>query len=219
MIQLTCRKGCTRPVSRYTNGVIGFTGPSAYGAPERKHATAIVVPSTMRADFDDMVCRTSLCTRPPSLEFFDDLHGVGGMFVPGDWAILVGIKDQRAIAATVVSSWPQQVAAIYAQSAGRWPTPTELSRFALDAAIRRCMAHEIGHALIVSGYPNRYQPDEEAGADYYAGEFDAVRGKNRALGEMFFFSIGCTGPSCTHPAPTVRAAAYRAGYDVQARAA
>ena len=171
----------------------------------------------MRTDFEDMLRRTSLCDNPPSLEFFDDLHGVGGMFVPAQSVILIGMKDQRDIAATVVSRWAQQVAAIYAHSnGGKRPTPAELSGFALDAAIRRCMAHEIGHALLAAGHANPYEPDEEAGADYYAGKFDAARGKSRELGEMFFFSIGCTGPSCTHPAPAARAAAYRAGYDEQA---
>ena len=217
MVFQACPKGCARRVARYTNGIISFTGLSGYGAPVNKQAMPIVVPTSMRSDFDDMVGRTVLSSSPPSLEFFDDLHGAGGMFVPGDWAILIGMKDQRDIALNVVSTWPRQVAALYARSnAGMRPTPANLLDFATDAAIRRCMAHEIGHALLASGLPNPFAPDEEAGADYYAGRFDAARAKNRALGEMFFYSIGCTGPSCTHPEPAMRAEAYRTGYDEQA---
>lgn len=142
------------------------------------------------------------------------------MFVPGSDAILIGIQDQRDIAARVISQWPVELTEIYIQSNhGRRPSPQQLLDFALKAAIRRCMAHEIGHALLHAGYPNPFAPDEEAGADYYAGKFDAARNLRQDLGEMFFFSIGCVGPTCDHPAPHARAHAYRAGYEDQKRAA
>jgi len=95
------------------------------------------------------------------------------------------------------------------------PDPGTLFAFAIDVATRRCIAHELGHAMISRGASNPYAPDDEAGADYYAGGFDAARNKNRDLGELFFHAIGCVGSSCTHPAPDVRAAAYRAGYVAQ----
>ena len=59
--------------------------------------------------------------------------------------------------------------------------------------------------------------DDEAGADFYAGKLDASMGRSRDLGAMFFFAIGCTGISCSHPAPELRASAYLAGHDAQQR--
>jgi hypothetical protein len=75
------------------------------------------------------------------------------------------------------------------------------------------MAHELGHALIFTGAANPCAPDGEAGADYYAGKFDAAGGRSPDLGALFFWSIGCAGDFCDHPSPDIRAAACRAGFD------
>lgn len=60
--------------------------------------------------------------------------------------------------------------------------------------------------------------DGEAGTDYYVGKLDAVAKRNRQLGTMFFYSIGCEGPGNQHPTPDGRATAYTTGYDEQAAA-
>jgi hypothetical protein len=164
-----------------------------------------------------MAALTSLSQAPPVLEFYDDLHGAGGMFIPADWAILVGVADMRRIAADVVRVSGHRVAEIMAGSTGRRPTAQEVLGFTAEAATRRCMAHELGHALLSRGANNPYAPDDEAGADYYAGRLDAARDKNLEFGEMFFHAIGCVGPTCDHPPPDMRAAAYRAGYLDQKR--
>lgn len=211
---LTCPKGCIRHAVRYTNGFATFAVPGTYG-PEHKTARQVAVPPAMHADYDKMVALTPLRDHPPALEFYDDLHGVGGMFIPQAWAIIVGVKDQAEIAARVRRIWPTEVAQLFRQVHGRLPAPGQLVPFVFDAAVRRCMAHELGHALIRNGSGNPYAPDEEAGADYYAGRFDAALGRMRNLGAMFFYSIGCVGPSCTHPEPDVRAEAHGAGFDHQ----
>jgi hypothetical protein len=174
----------------------------------------------MLEEYRALVRATSMRDSPPALEFYDDLHGVGGMFVVDDWMIMIGVRDMQNVAADLLQRWRKQLTDLYMVGhGGQWPTPAELHAFAVEVATRRCMAHEIGHALISSGAPNPYKPDEEAGADYYAGRLDAIRGNDKSLGMMFFFSIGCVGVSCAHPTPNDRAAAYTAGYDEQKRAA
>jgi hypothetical protein len=142
------------------------------------------------------------------------------MFSGNDWVILVGVGDMLHAAGNVLAHWyPAAEAVCMAGSRGHRPSRPALLQFVMAAATVRCMAHEFGHALIASGMANPYEPDGEAGADYYAGRLDAARGRSRQLGEMFFWSIGCVGLSCTHPRPDVRAAAYGAGYGVQLVAA
>jgi hypothetical protein len=163
---------------------------------------------------------TPLARTPPAVEFYSDLHDVGGMFSSNDWVILVGVGDMLRIASKVLASWYRAAEAVcMAVNRGQRPSRPTLLQFVMGAATVRCMAHELGHALIASGMVNPYAPDPEAGADYYAGRLDAARGRNRQLGEMFFWSIGCIGPSCTHPRPDVRAGAYAAGYGLQLLAA
>jgi hypothetical protein len=167
----------------------------------------------MLQEYQALVQMTQLSRSPPALEFYDDLHDVGGLFSGADWVIMVGLRDMERIAARVLSKWSERVADIYANgNGGARPTREVLRNYVHQAATRRCMAHEIGHALIYRGAANRYAPDGEAGADYYAGRLDAERRRSQALGEIFFWTIGCVGSSCDHPSPDDRAAAYNAGY-------
>lgn len=217
---LHCSKGCSRRVARYTNGTLAFQAHDVWGFPQTKQANLVPPPSGMQKAFSDMIACTTLRSHPPALEFYDNLHGAGGMFVPDQWVIMVGLRDMREIAADVAQRWPDELINLYAGGyGGRRASTPQLVEYSITAATGRCIAHEIGHAMIYKGYWNPYDPDQEAGADYYAGKLDAARGRSRALGKMFFFSIGCVGPSCDHPSPSVRAAAYDAGYDEQRRAA
>lgn len=209
-----CNKGCVRSIARRPGGRMAFL-ETASGFPLNAQATKLVVPPEVAEDFATMVSLTHLAKHPPTLEMYDDLRGVGGMFVPDAWAIFVGEKDQREIAAEVIRRWPKHVTQLITQYLGRAPTRAELEQLVFDAAVRRCIAHEIGHALIHSGYSHPFGSDDEAGADFFAGQLDAATGRSRALGALFFFHIGCIGNSCTHPSPDQRAKAYAAGYDQQ----
>ncbi len=209
MSYLACPKGCVRHAVRHASGLAFAV------AGQQKSARRVAIPPEARAEYDAMVARTPLHANPPLLEFYDDLHGVGGMFIPAAWAIIIGMKDQEDIAARVRQNWPNDLALVFREVNGRAPVGHELVSFTFQAAVGRCMAHELGHALIRSGSVNPYAPDEEAGADYYAGRFDAAFGRNRKVGAMFFYSIGCVGPSCTHPAPATRAGAHAAGFAAQ----
>jgi hypothetical protein len=212
MSYLTCPKGCLRPVSRFHNGALSFQGFGPSGV-QLNESRRVSVPAAMRADYQRMIACTGFSSNPPVLEFHDDLHDVGGIFDAQHWAIFVGIKDMQRFAAEVLRRWSTRVAEIWAMGhAGAKLDSAGLFVFATEVAMRRCIAHELGHAIIFRGARNPYAPDGEAGADYYAGRLDAARGYNAELGAMFFHVIGCVGPSCTHPDPDSRAAAYQAGY-------
>ncbi len=214
----TCQKGCSRWVARSRIGA-AFHGAGPFGMAETLTAVRVAAPSAIADEYVATVSATALASNQPTLEFYDTLHGVGGIFSGPDWAILVGVKDMQDIAASVLASWPQDLITLFVAGRGVWPTAAALSRFAFEAAVRRCIAHELGHALIYRGAENPFEPDDEAGADFYAGRLDAALGRTCELGQMFFWSIGCRGPSCTHPSPDVRAAAYAAGYEQQLAAA
>ena len=215
-----CPKGCCdRNAVQYRNGLLTFVGPSGYGYEETKTAARVGTSPTLQRRYLGMISMTALRENPPTFEVHDDLHGVGGMFIADQWAIVVGAQDMRRIAHDVLGRWSHQVATIFVQTNGHWPTQEQLVHFVTEAATLRCIAHEIGHALIASGSGNPYHPDEEAGADYYAGRLDAAHGRSVELGKMFFYAIGCTGRTCSHPRPPTRAAAYAFGYDAQQRAA
>jgi len=91
-----CPKGCIRLVTRYQSGALSFHGPGASGSRQQQGAQAVLVPIEMRVDYAEMSVLAAFAANPPGLEFYDDLHGVGGMFVPADWVILVGVGDMRA---------------------------------------------------------------------------------------------------------------------------
>jgi hypothetical protein len=212
---LLCPKGCERSVARFQNGTVAFHGEAAHGFADQKSAVRVAAPRGMEVEYAAMTQRTRLHATPPALEFYDDLHDVGGMFVGLEWLIMLGVRDMQRIAGNVLRQWSPQVAALYRARTGMQPTPQALDTFAVQTATVRCMAHELGHALIFSGASNPYAPDGEAGADYYAGKFDAAGGRSPDLGAIFFWSIGCTGASCDHPSPDIRASAHRAGFDAQ----
>lgn len=211
-----CQKGCVRDATRFTNGTMWFQTPNRSGARDQKAAYQVAVPSELQQDYRKMVGMTRLHSAP-TLEFYNDLHGVGGLFLPAAWAILVGVRDMEDIATRMLQQFGDKVLRVYLSNPGAsYPSYDMLFAYVRDAASRRCMAHELGHAIISKGAPNPYAPDGEAGADYYAGRLEAAAGnRSRELGEIFFWSIGCTGPSCTHPAPPVRAQAYGGGFHSQ----
>jgi hypothetical protein len=218
---LWCPMGCERDVTRFATGAASFKRCGCNGFAEQKVSVRVQPPPGMAEEYAAMTQLTPLAQSPPAVEFYSDLHGVGGIFSGNDWGILVGVGDMLRAADKVLANWYPAAEAVCmgAGSRGQRPSRPALFQFVMAAATVRCMAHELGHALITSGMANPYEPDGEAGADYYAGRLDAARGRNRQLGEMFFWSIGCVGPSCVHPRPDVRAAAYGAGYGVQLVAA
>jgi hypothetical protein len=214
-----CPKGCIRRIARHGDASISFWGARPDSGEEQQLSRLIPTPPRLQAEFDDAAGRTGLRSEVAELEVYDDLHGAGGMFDAGPWVVLVGARDVDDAGRMVVERWTKDLLKLYANgNGGARATPEELLAYAVEAAMRRYIAHGIGHALIAMGNPNPYQPDEEAGADYYAGKLDAARGRSRALGELVFHSIGCADPSCGHPSPTARVAAYGAGYDAQRRA-
>jgi hypothetical protein len=217
---LWCPKGCECDVTRFPSGAAALESCGCNGLVEARVSVRVQPPPGMAEEYAAMTQLTPLAQTPPGVDFYSDLHDVGGIFSGNDWVILVGVGDMLRIASTVLQSWQHAAEAVcMASNGGQRPSRPALFRFVVGAATVRCMAHELGHALIARGMANPYAPDGEAGADYYAGRLDAARGRNRQLGEMFFWSIGCVGPSCTHPRPDVRAGAYGAGYGLQLAAA
>jgi hypothetical protein len=215
-----CPRGCVRRIARHSDGAITFSlDYTADGAAEQKLSRLIPAPARVRVEFDEAVGRAGLRNEVTDLEVYDDLHGARGMFDAGPWVVLLGSRDVYAVGRTVAERWAKELTTLYANgNGGARASPEELLAYAVEAATRRYIAHEIGHALIAMGNPNPYQPDEEAGADYYAGKLDGGRGRSRALGEVIFHSIGCADPSCGHPSSSTRVRAYGAGYDAQKHA-
>jgi len=161
-----------------------------------------------------MVAKVRALGTPPALEVYDDLHGVGGLFIPAHWVIAVGLKDITDVSDQILATRRDEVAFISNDLARtRGLRVDDLRRLLTVSGLVRCIAHELGHALIYRGWVNPFALDGEAGADYYAGQIDASRGTDWRLGEMFFRAIGCRGPTCDHPSPEGRSNAYVTGYD------
>jgi hypothetical protein len=211
---LNCAKGGHRHLTKFPDGV-SFHGVGTHGLAEQRSAFRVPAPPATADEYAAMIQRTPLRDHPPGLEFYDDLDNVGGMFVGPDWVIMLGLADMQRLTCKVLTQWSPQVAAIYRSRSGATPNAHALYAFAVHSATLRCLAHELGHALITAGSPNPFAPDGEAGADFYAGRFDAEMGRSPELGALFFLSIGCTGGSCHHPSPSIRATAHRAGFDAQ----
>lgn len=130
--------------------------------------------------------------------------GMGGFYLPG--LIVVGLREGTDLAQRLWDlRFSNRVHPAHVQR--RFD---ELVRFVMQ----RVLAHELGHALLDAGYETPYY-DDEAGADYLAGRLDAAGGRSCALGQLLFWSIGCVGPQCSHPAPGQRAEAYTHGYTSQ----
>lgn len=166
--------------------------------------------------YADMVSKVRIRFSAPQLEFYDDLRGVGGLFIADAWSIAVGQKDIEAIVDRLLATRYKDVAqVVYQLGQAKGVNVSAVRTVLLDSAMARCIAHELGHALIHVGCHNPYAPDGEAGADYYAGRLDAARGIDWQLGEMFFRAIGCVGPTCTHPSPQGRSSAYCDGFNEQ----
>lgn len=213
---LHCQKGCHRRGRRYSDGVLAFEGALASREGSSNTAHRVAAPPGMEKAYHEMVALVADFGQAPTLEFYDDLHGVGGLFIPDEWVIAIGVKDIEDIADSVLSARSVEVTRIATELSPRiGHSPNAVRNLMIAAGMGRCAAHELGHAVIFKGWINPFAPDGEAGADYYAGRFDAARGADRRLGEMFFRAIGCIGPTCDHPAPETRSKAYLVGYREQ----
>lgn len=213
---MNCIKCCQRPAWHLSDGRLAFQSPRARGVAPADSAGRVDAPPGMLEAYADMVSRVPDLGQPPSLEFYDDLHGVGGLFIADAWTIAIGIRDIEDITTVVLSEHFAEVAQITNElSPGRGDSPATVWSVMKAAGMGRCVAHELGHAVIFRGWSNPFAPDQEAGADYYAGRFDAARGADWRLGEMFFHAIGCVGTSCRHPSPDGRSHAYIRGYRQQ----
>lgn len=215
---LHCPKGCHRRGQRLPGGVLAFQSGSAKGSGMSGTARLVAIPHGIETAYAEMVRLLENFGRAPSLEFYDYLHGVGGLFIPDDWVIAIGVKDIEDVADAVLSTRREEVSRIMNElSPGRGNAPNFVRKLLIASGMGRCVAHELGHAVIFRGWHHPFDPDGEAGADYYAGKFDAARGADWRLGEMFFRAIGCTGPTCDHPTPDGRSNAYLVGYREQSR--
>jgi hypothetical protein len=150
---------------------------------------------------------------PPELIFVEGAAGAGGIFAED--VIVVGIDDAEDIAARV---WRRNAPAVRRLIR----SIANLSALNVDdafawlalAVVRRIVKHELGHAArYVRRRSTPYPDDEEAAADFIAGELAELAGENEELGVRIFFEIGCEGPHCEHPEPVGRIEAYRAGRD------
>jgi hypothetical protein len=217
---LYCPKGCCRQSRRHGADALAFETVGAWGESSAATARRVATPPEMQKAYSAMASKLRDFGRPPTLEFYDDLHGVGGLFIPGDWVIAIGRKDMADIVERVLSTrWAEVARVAQEVAAAKGFAITDVRKVMLGAAMGRCIAHELGHAAIHRGWHNPFAPDGEAGADYYAGRLDAARGNDWRLGEMFFRAIGCVGPSCSHPSPQGRSNAYVTGYREQTQRA
>jgi len=196
-----------------------FEATVANGWPAQKVANRVSTPFGMANAYTDMVSKIPGFS-PPTLEFYDDLHGVGGLFLADQWVIAIGVRDMEEIADHVFATRWAEVVQIVAQLAReQGMVVRDVRQVMIGMGMERCISHELGHSLISCGWHNPFAPDQEAGADFYAGKLDAARGQSWRLGEMIFRAIGCTGPTCDHPTPDGRSQAYVAGYNEQSSSA
>lgn len=208
---MSCPKGCNHATFRIPGGGLAFGSGGSY-----RGARRVATPRGFAAAYADMCSRVPLLAPPPQLEFFDDLHDMGGLFIGGEWVVAVGLGDAKRIARRLLGVHGAALAEISKQLGfANGFSVKSVGDVILGAVVGRIMAHELGHALIFRGWENPFGADGEAGADYYAARLDAARGKDWRLGQVIFHSIGCTGASCTHPSPDGRASAYAHGYRVQ----
>lgn len=138
----------------------------------------------------------------PPLMAVENAGGAGGLYFAGGGPIVVGHQDVRDLAVRYVQA--------FVCSDLRF-VPRKAINQAYALVYGRILAHEFGHALDEAGFDAPFC-HQEARADYLAGKIDAARGKDPTLGARLFWSIGCEGPSCTHPSHDARAEAYLRGY-------
>lgn len=178
---------------------------------EETHFDRAQVPSEIANAFQKM-WELAGFSCPPRLEFVRTLHGTGGLYVNG--LIVVGIADAEEIARSIWTEWGDRVKERARQICQNpWLSSTEVYEFVRVAVQGRIVAHELGHAMRDDLAEPTPFDDEEAAADFLAGKLDALRGKDRELGSLIFYAIGCEGLLCTHATPCGRAHAYVTGYE------
>jgi hypothetical protein len=169
------------------------------------------MPPDLAADFRHAYRAAGLVGRL-RCELVASAGGALGFFVPG--LIALGERDLRQLAQRIFmgpgfSRVDRQTGQLLCLLGTVVLDPEQLYRFVRGRILR----HEFGHAAFhESGIVVPYGDDEEASADYFAGQLDAVDGANYALGELIFHAIGCREEICTHPRPPERAGAYVYGY-------
>jgi hypothetical protein len=217
---MTCVKGCCKRTTRAGHERLVVEVPAFLGMPHNAVAQKVAIPPRLLRAYADMTAKVRWPAGPPILEFYDDLHGVGGLFIPGDWVVAVGVRDTDEIADGLLREYGETLTALAREQGQRARVQVTKPRDVVrGAVVGRVMAHELGHALLALGLNNPHAPDVEAGADYWAARLDAARQKDWRLGELIFRAIGCTGLMCTHPSPAVRANVYVEGYRDQMNAA
>lgn len=215
-MHLHCPKGCLRRSRCLSDGSRVIESIDTAGNPAQDVARGVRTPSAISRAYGQMTSRVRSLEHAPKLEFYDNLHGVGGLFIPDQWVIAVGVQDIGEIADRLLAERGPEIEQIANElGMAKRVRVTDARQLVVVAGTCRCIAHELGHAILFRGEVNPFYPDEEAGADYYAGKIDAARRTDWRLGEMFFSAIGCRGPSCSHPSPEERAGAYLAGYREQ----
>jgi hypothetical protein len=150
------------------------------------------------------------------IELVASAGGSDGFFVPG--LVVLGERDLRQLAQQIFMGPSFHRIDRHTGQILRLLGTVVIDREQLYRFVRgRILRHELGHAAFhESGVVAPYGEDEEASADYFAGQLDAIDGANHALGEIVFHAIGCREAICTHPRPPERAGAYLYGYQDQA---
>jgi len=168
--------------------------------------------SILEAAAADMRRKTGL-RNPPPVRFVRSTGGAGGLYFPSANQVLVGLEDARAIALDIWNRHRDYVRErVEGLLIGSRGSAVDLFTFLWIAVAARIVAHELGHAIIAARGNTTGIQNEEAAADFIAGELDAIRGKSRELGRLVFEAIGCVGRWCEHPPPEGRAEAYERGY-------
>ena len=170
-----CPRGCLRRIWRHSNEAISFWGVCPR---RRRRRRAEAVDQGAYPD-PTSPCKSSTttwrdapgsATRSPTSRSTTTCAVPAGCSTRGSGWSSSGRRTSTPSGGPWLSAGPRTSrACTRAATAERERSLEELVAYAVEAATRRYLAHEVGHALISMGNPNPYDPDEEAGADYSRG--------------------------------------------------
>lgn len=169
------------------------------GQPQAFHRLA--TPPELEQAYRDML-RIAKPRRPPRLLCRDVVGGAAGRWFSLG-VIVLGLSEIDAIADSL---WWRL--ATDPRWSGRVPSRDHLRHLARVFIL----AHELGHELTYEGRTSPQDANDEAAADYWAGNITAFLGYDREIGAAFFALIGCNEQFCTHPSSDRRSLAYRGGF-------
>src|SRR5688572_15670846 len=145
---MPCACGCTQPVAWRDERSLGLRLVTPFGRTSiSTHATAqrVTTPAALAAAYKEMVGHVHGLRRPPKLEFYNSLHGVGGLFIADQGVIAVGMEDGEAITDDLLSRYPEELAALARELAREKGIKNpDIRQVVLGGVLGRITAHELG---------------------------------------------------------------------------